>query len=103
MHPQHYDRLFAEAKDKEIEKNMTNTNGVGKDDKDIDAAVLNFIIKERLPLSKLESIHLKRLIQGEFVLLYILHHAIAAILTFKIESNFYFSLLEFECLISSKS
>lgn len=34
----------------------------------IESALLNFIIKERLPLSKLESVHLKQLVHGNFVL-----------------------------------
>lgn len=63
MHPKDYKRIFDEAKEKELEK-QNDPIGSGHVDADIENALLNFIIKERLPLSKLESKHLNQLIQG---------------------------------------
>lgn len=64
MHSVEYDRILVASKLKENEKlclqsELTDTN--------IEAALLNFMIKERLPLSKVDSIHMKKVIQGECV------------------------------------
>lgn len=61
MHPIVYDRICAESDVKRNEKVCTRDK---LSDTNIDDALLNLIIKERLPLSKLNSIHLQKLIQG---------------------------------------
>lgn len=64
MHTRVYDRIVAEAQKNEMERLCAEKETTGTD---IEAAMLKFIIKERLPLSKLNSVYLKKLIQGEFV------------------------------------
>lgn len=55
--------IRTEAVQRELQKECANNEFT---DTDIESAVLNFIIKERLPLVKVESIHLKKLIQGAY-------------------------------------
>lgn len=58
MHPKVYDRILKESEEKKIQKQCeANVES-------IENALLNFIVKERLALSKLESISLRKLIQG---------------------------------------
>lgn len=61
MHPKQYENIRIEAKKNELQNVCANNEFT---DTDIEAAVLNLIIKERLPLVKVESTHLKKLIQG---------------------------------------
>lgn len=40
------------------------------DSTDVESALMKFVVNDRLPLSKLGSPHLNKLIQGEFLLMY---------------------------------
>lgn len=62
MHPKQYETIQIEAKKTEMQKQCLNNEFT---DTDIEAAVLNFFIKERIPLMKLESAYLRKLIQGD--------------------------------------
>lgn len=62
MHPKQYATICTKANQNELQK-LCGKNVFT--DTDIESAVLNLVIKERLPLVKVESIHLKKLIQGE--------------------------------------
>lgn len=67
-----YEQITDEAKCKEAEKKHASDEAKSRcqkkltDKLSIESALLNFMIKERLPLSKLESVHLKQLIHGNF-------------------------------------
>lgn len=63
MHPKQYATICTQAIQNDMEKVCANNVFT---DTDIESAVMNLIIKERLPLVKVESIHLKKLIQGEY-------------------------------------
>lgn len=85
MHPKIYERIHSDAKEEEIEKELEKQrNGLGNDFKDdsVERALLNFIIKERLPLSKLESIHLNHLIQGDFFIHALIYYCIECLIDF---------------------
>lgn len=60
MHSSIYDEIKSTVAQNESEK-------LGADiDSDIDSAILNLIIMERLPLLLVDSKHLKRLVHGSF-------------------------------------
>lgn len=69
MHGKIYAQIEREAEAKELEK----LGGKSEfNDKDIESALLMFIIKERLPLSKLNSKYLKALMKGLSIIIYFL-------------------------------
>lgn len=55
-------QMVGECRLKEEEKRVVNERPNGHDS--VENALLKFFIKERLPLSKLDSIHLRELIEG---------------------------------------
>lgn len=63
LHPKQFEAIKIKAKQNEMAKACGNNAFT---DTDIESAVLDLIIKERLPLVKVESIHLKKLIQSEY-------------------------------------
>ena len=61
MHKKIYDHIVAESDAKEIGKYQSR---IDVTDTDMEGALLNLIIKERLPISIVDSKHLRKLIQG---------------------------------------
>lgn len=64
MHPDIYKRLVIESQEKEEAKQAMAQGPEFRDS--IEDALLQIIIKERLPLSKLDSIYLHKLVDGNF-------------------------------------
>lgn len=62
MHPDIYKRIVIESQEKEEAKQAV-LHGPSNHDA-VENALLQFIIKERLPLSKLDSVHLRKLVDG---------------------------------------
>lgn len=66
MHPKDYDSAYNKAKNMELEKINTQKRQMMFDKIDIGSALVKFIVKERLPISKVNSVHLNELIQGTY-------------------------------------
>lgn len=64
MHPDIYKRLVIESQEKEEAKHAMAQDPEFRDT--IENALLQFIIKERLPLSKLDSVYLHKLVDGNY-------------------------------------
>lgn len=81
MHTRTFERIQRLAEAKESEKMGGKSDYT---DKDIEAALLKFIIMERLPLSKLNSKYLKTLMKGSSIIIYFLCRSNRGYLTLKI-------------------
>lgn len=60
-----YDRISNDSEEKENEQKTDHSNKTKSDD--IEEALIKLIVKERLPISKLDSVHLNNLIKGTFM------------------------------------
>lgn len=62
MHSKVYEDICVDAKNSESKKKTPIAIDTTKID--IESAIIKFIVKERLPISKVDSTHLNELIQG---------------------------------------
>lgn len=77
MHKDIYNELslsdFGVTLDETSESKQDETNIVVKNRMEqIKGAIVNFFVKERLPLSKMDSIHFNNLIEGKYLPFYVL-------------------------------
>lgn len=67
MHPKDYDRIENESKEKEFQKQLDEIDLKDENnlsDNSVENALLNFLIKERIAVSMVDSVNLRKLIRG---------------------------------------
>lgn len=60
MHPKEFANVMNQLKEAEEENSLPPTTKIEK----IENALIDFIVKERIPISKTESIYLNKLLDG---------------------------------------